>query len=156
MVAPYVRVVIYRIRCYELCKYSQEECMAINLRASVRGEIIRLRRSIARTSSQLASLKGELRSRQKIYLLLGGEGVRKQRVRRRGRKRATVDWNSVLKILPSPLSPVRLSSTLNAPQPELGAEGRTQRSSRRSPQREPWPHKSYSIYLPRRSRSFLT
>ncbi len=78
--------------------------MAINLRASVRGEIIRLRRSIARTSSQLASLKGELRSRQKIYLLLGGEGVRKQRVRRRGRKRATVDWNSVLKILPSPFN----------------------------------------------------
>ena len=78
--------------------------MAINLRASVRGEIIRLRRSIARTSSQLASLNGELRSRQKIYLLLGGEGVRKQRVRRRGRKRMTVDWNSVLKNLPSPFN----------------------------------------------------
>lgn len=75
--------------------------MAINLRASVRGEIIRLKRSIARISSQLALLKGELRSRQRIYLLLGGEGVRKQRVRRKGRKRATVDWNSVLKGLPS-------------------------------------------------------
>ena len=78
--------------------------MAIKLRASVGGEIIRLRRSIARSSSQLASLKGELRSRQKIYLLLGGEGVRKQRVRRRGRKRAMVDWNSVLEMLPSPFN----------------------------------------------------
>ncbi len=78
--------------------------MAINLRASVRGEIIQLKRSIARNSSQLASLKGELRSRQRIYLLLGGEGVRKQRVRQRGRRRATVDWNSVLKSLPSPFN----------------------------------------------------
>ncbi|MFQ5849110.1 MAG: hypothetical protein ACE5JU_00820 [Candidatus Binatia bacterium] len=75
--------------------------MAFDLKLSVRKEINQLKRDIGRASSQLASLKDELRRREKVYDLLAVERGRKRATRERGRKSAVVDWNSVLKGLPS-------------------------------------------------------
>lgn len=70
--------------------------MAIDLRASVRKEINQLRRDIGRASSHLGSLKDELKKRQRIHDLLGGQKARRRRTKGRGRRRTTVNWNSVL------------------------------------------------------------
>ncbi len=78
--------------------------MSENLTTSVRREIDRLKKEIGQRTSQLASLKDDLRRHQKVYGLLRGSDRTARRPRRaRGRveRRAPVNWNSVLRGLPS-------------------------------------------------------
>ncbi len=66
--------------------------MAVDLKVSVSKEITSLRKIIAQKTSELASLKDELKRHQRVYELLGGQRARTRRMRRGPR----VDWNSVL------------------------------------------------------------
>ena len=75
--------------------------MAVNLRASVISVIKELKKTIAQKTSELASLKDELKRHQRVYELLGGQRARTRRTRARGKRAVTVDWNSVLKGLPA-------------------------------------------------------
>ncbi len=75
--------------------------MAVNLRASVISVIKELKKNIAQKTSELASLKDELKRHQRVYELLGGQRARTRRTRARGKRAVTVDWNSVLKGLPA-------------------------------------------------------
>ena len=78
--------------------------MSENLTTSVRREIDRLKEEIGQRTSQLASLKDELRRHQKVYGLLRGADrtARKpKRPRRRARRIAPVNWDSVLQGLSS-------------------------------------------------------
>ena len=71
--------------------------MAADLKTSVRREINQLTKSIAKTTSELASMRDELQRHEKAYGLLVGRRPRRPRLRRP----AAVDWNSVLKGLPA-------------------------------------------------------
>ncbi len=71
--------------------------MAVDLKVSVSKEITSLRKIIAQKTSELASLKDELKRHQRVYELLGGQRARTRRMRRGPR----VDWKSVLGGLPS-------------------------------------------------------
>ena len=75
--------------------------MAVNLRASVISVIKELKKNIAQKTSELASLKDELKRHQRVYELLGGQRARTRRTRARGKRAVTVDWNSVLKGIPA-------------------------------------------------------
>lgn len=79
--------------------------MAENLITSVRREMDRLKKEIGQRTSELASLKEQLRRHQKVYRLLGGSADRRARrprkARGRARRTALVDWNFVLDQLPS-------------------------------------------------------
>ena len=78
--------------------------MSENLTTSVRREFDRLKKEIGQRTSQLASLKDDLRRHQKVYGLLRGAdrtARRPKRPRRRARRTAPVNWNSVLNQLPS-------------------------------------------------------
>ncbi len=78
--------------------------MSENLTTSVRREIDRLKEEIGQRTSQLASLKDDLRRHQKVYgLLRGGDrkARRPKRPQRRARRIAPVNWDSVLQGLPS-------------------------------------------------------
>ncbi len=74
--------------------------MAIDLKVSVGREIVRLKKSIVKTNSELASLNDELKKHERIYELLSDNRARRRAPRRRARKGRTVDWNSALKGLP--------------------------------------------------------
>lgn len=81
--------------------------MAQNLITSIRIEIDRFQEEIKRRTSELASLKGELKRHQRVRQLLGGgEGRTRgpRRRRRRARRGAPVNWNSVLQGLPNPFT----------------------------------------------------
>jgi hypothetical protein len=75
--------------------------MAVNLEASVRSEINQLKKNITQKTSELTSLKNELRRHERVYKLLGGGRARTRRTRARGKRAVTVDLNSVLKGLPA-------------------------------------------------------
>ncbi|MEE9551219.1 MAG: hypothetical protein V3W08_12555 [Candidatus Binatia bacterium] len=75
--------------------------MAVDLKVSVSKEITSLRKTIAQKTSELASLRDELKRHQRVYELLGGQRARTRRTRARGKRAVTVDWNSVLKGLPA-------------------------------------------------------
>lgn len=78
--------------------------MSENLTTSVRREIDRLKKEIGQRTSQLASLKDDLRRHQKVYGLLRGAdrtARRPRRTRGRARRIAPVNWDSVLQGLPS-------------------------------------------------------
>ena len=75
--------------------------MAVNLRASVISVIKELKKNIAQKTSEVTSLKNELRRHERVYKLLGGGRARTRRTRARGKRAVTVDWNSVLKGLPA-------------------------------------------------------
>ncbi|MBI2360591.1 MAG: hypothetical protein HYV04_17090 [Deltaproteobacteria bacterium] len=75
--------------------------MAIDLRTSLRREVSRLRREIGRRTSELTSLKGELRRHLRVSRLLGADRAGKARTRGRARRRTMVNWNNVLKALPN-------------------------------------------------------
>ena len=74
--------------------------MATTLKVSVGTEIVRLKRSIVKTSSELASLNAELKKHQRVYELLSDNRARRRAPGRKPRKSRTVDWNSALKGLP--------------------------------------------------------
>ncbi len=75
--------------------------MAVDLKVSVSKEITSIRKIITQKTSELASLKDELKRHQRVYELLGGQRTRTRRTRARGKRDVTVDWNSVLKGLPA-------------------------------------------------------
>lgn len=75
--------------------------MAVDLRTSVQRGVSRLRREINRKTSELASLKGDLKKHLRVFKLLGGNQAGRGRARGRTRRRATVDWNGVFKSLPN-------------------------------------------------------
>ncbi len=75
--------------------------MAVDLRVSVRSEINQLKKNITQKTSELTSLKNELRRHERVYKLLEGGRARIRRTRARGKAAVTVDWNSVLKGLPA-------------------------------------------------------
>jgi len=75
--------------------------MAVDLKVSVRSEINQLKKNITQKTSELTSLKNELRRHERVYKLLGGGRARTRRPRARGKSNVTVDWNSVLKGLPA-------------------------------------------------------
>ncbi len=75
--------------------------MAVDLKVSVRSEINQLKKNITQKTSELTSLKNELRRHERVYKLLGGGRARTRRPRVRGKRAVTVDWNSVLGGLPA-------------------------------------------------------
>ena len=75
--------------------------MAVNLRASVISVIKELKKIITQKTSEVTSLKNELRRHERVYKLLGGGRARTRRTRARGKRAVTVDWNSVLGGLPA-------------------------------------------------------
>ncbi len=75
--------------------------MAVDLKVSVSKEITSFRKIITQKTSELASLKDELKRHQRVYELLGGQRARTRRTRARGKRAVTVDWNSVLGGLPA-------------------------------------------------------
>ena len=75
--------------------------MAVDLKVSVSKEITSLRKIITQKTSEVTSLKNELRRHERVYKLLGGGRARTRRTRARGKRAVTVDWNSVLKGLPA-------------------------------------------------------
>ncbi len=75
--------------------------MAVDLKVSVRSEINQLKKNITQKTSELTSLKNELRRHERVYKLLGGGRARTRRPRVRGKRAVTVDWNSVLRGLPA-------------------------------------------------------
>ena len=75
--------------------------MAVNLRASVISVIKELKKNIAQKTSEVTSLKNELRRHERVYKLLGGGRARTRRTRARGKRAVTVDWVSVLKGIPA-------------------------------------------------------
>ena len=72
--------------------------MPMDLKVSVSRELNRLKREIARKTSELASLKGELKRHLRVFKFLGAGP------RGRGRKRMLVNWNAVLEGLPRSFS----------------------------------------------------
>lgn len=75
--------------------------MAASLSTLVRREINRIRRDIAQRTSEVASLRSDLRKHQRVLRLLMVERGAQRRATRRARRRAMVDWNGVLRSLPS-------------------------------------------------------
>jgi hypothetical protein len=75
--------------------------MAIDLKASVRNEIGRLKKQVIRESGRLDSLKDQLKRVEEVYALLGSDGTEKRRRRARTSGRRLVNWSSVLASLPS-------------------------------------------------------
>ncbi len=75
--------------------------MAVDLKVSVRSEINQLKKNITQKTSELTSLKNELRRHERVHKLLGGGRARTRRTRVRGKRAVTVDWNSVLRGLPA-------------------------------------------------------
>ncbi len=71
--------------------------MAVDLKVSVRSEINQLKKNITQKTSELTSLKNELRRHERVYNLLGSGRARTRRTRARGKRAVTVDWNSFLK-----------------------------------------------------------
>ena len=74
--------------------------MAIDLKVSVSEEISQLKKNIAQRTSELASLKDELKRDERVYELLSDNRARRHAPRRRDRKSGRVDWKSVLEGLP--------------------------------------------------------
>ena len=72
-----------------------------NLKVSVLQKINQLKKNITEKASQLASLNDDLKKHEHIYALLGGGGTDTPRKRARARRRPFVNWDSVLKTLPS-------------------------------------------------------
>lgn len=75
--------------------------MAIDLRTSLRRELSRLRKEIDRKTTELASLKNELKRHLRVSKVLGADQAGKARTRGRARRPRLVDWNAVLKELPN-------------------------------------------------------
>ncbi len=75
--------------------------MAVDLKVSVRSEINQLKKNITQKTSELTSLKNELRRHERVYQLLGGGRARTRRTRARGKWAVSIDWNSVLGGLPA-------------------------------------------------------
>ena len=75
--------------------------MAVDVKMSVRTEINRLKKNLTQKSSELVSLKDELRKHERVYKIIAG-GRTQRTVRKRGgtKRKATVNWNSVLRGLP--------------------------------------------------------
>ncbi len=70
--------------------------MAVDLKVWVSKEITSLRKTIAEKTSELASLKDEVKRHERAYELLVAGRPRPRRMRRA----AAVDWKSVLEGLP--------------------------------------------------------
>lgn len=75
--------------------------MAIGVRASLRKEIDRLRRAVSQKSTELKSLKEELKRCKGALELLGGGATRARRKHAKAGKSTLVDWNAVLERLPN-------------------------------------------------------
>lgn len=75
--------------------------MAVDVKMSVSREINRLKKNITQKSSELVSLKDELRKHERVYKIIAG-GRMGRAVKKRGgnNRKATVNWNSVLRGLP--------------------------------------------------------
>lgn len=78
--------------------------MPMDLKVSVSKELNRLKREIARKTSELASLKGELKRHLRVFKFLGAGPRGRGKSRGRGRKRMLVNWNAVLEGLPRSFS----------------------------------------------------
>lgn len=76
----------------------------MDLKVSVSRELNRLKREIARKTSEIASLKGELKRHLQVFKFLGGGPRGRGKSRGRGRKRTMVNWNAVLEGLPHAFS----------------------------------------------------
>lgn len=74
--------------------------MPVALTTSVRREISRIRRDIVRKTSELVSLKDQIEKHERVLKLLGGDNTGKRGSRVRARKRAMINWNTLLKGLP--------------------------------------------------------
>ncbi len=83
--------------------------MPIGLTITIRKEINRLQKSIAQKTSELVSLRNELKKHERIYKLLGAERRRGRAVRRRATRTARVNWDLVLKRLPNSFTLPKLS-----------------------------------------------
>ena len=76
--------------------------MVVDVKASLRMEINRLRRAIAEKTAELASLNDGLRRHERALELLGDGATRARTQQAKTRSSALVDWDSVLAQLPSP------------------------------------------------------
>lgn len=75
--------------------------MAIDLKTSLTREVSRLRREINRKTSELGSLKNELKRHLRVSRLLGAGQAGKARTRGRAKRPKMINWNAVLKGLPN-------------------------------------------------------
>ena len=75
--------------------------MALDLRVAVNKAVVDLRREISKKTSDLASLKSELARYQKAQGILNSRSRMVRTKATRKVRRKPVDWNSVLKQLPS-------------------------------------------------------
>jgi hypothetical protein len=75
--------------------------MAVDVKASLRQEIDRLRRAIAEKTSELASLNDGLRRHERALALLGDRAVGARTHQVKTRRPALVSWDTVFKQLPN-------------------------------------------------------
>jgi hypothetical protein len=75
--------------------------MAVDVKASLRQEIDRLRRAIAEKTSELASLNDGLRRDERALALLGDRAVGARTHQVKTRRPALVSWDTVFKQLPN-------------------------------------------------------
>jgi hypothetical protein len=75
--------------------------MALDLRVAVNKAIVDLRREITKKSSELTSLREDLARYQKVHDLLNGQPIAARSKTNRTVRRKRLDWNSVLKRLPT-------------------------------------------------------
>ena len=75
--------------------------MALDLRVAVNKAVVDLRREISKKTSNLASLRSELARYQKVQGILNNQSGTARTKANRKVRRKQVDWNSVLKQLPS-------------------------------------------------------
>jgi hypothetical protein len=75
--------------------------MALDLRVAVNKAIVHLRREITKKNSELTSLREDLARYQKAHDVLNGHSAGPRSKAKRTVRRKRVDWNSVLKRLPS-------------------------------------------------------
>jgi cell division septum initiation protein DivIVA len=75
--------------------------MALDLRVAVNKAIVGLRREISKKSSELTSLRKELARYQKVHDVLNGQSSAARSKANRTVRRKRLDWDSVLKRLPS-------------------------------------------------------
>jgi hypothetical protein len=78
--------------------------MALDLRVAVNKAIVGLRREISKKSSELTSLRKTLAKYQRVHDVLNGVSTRARSKANSRVFRKRVDWNSVLKRLPSSFS----------------------------------------------------
>jgi hypothetical protein len=85
--------------------------MAVDLRVSIRRGIAQLKRTIGRRRSELAALNQELKKHGRVYQLLTRSNARRRRPARKARRGPRLNWNGVLKQLPSAFTISRLAGS---------------------------------------------